>query len=64
MRSFIRELVRVAEMFFPMAVFCFALSSQLMRDVSPKPISPKESNEQVAAKTKELACLFFEQMTR
>jgi hypothetical protein len=74
MRSFISELVRVAKVFIPVAVFCLILSSQLMREVSPKPGVSNEKQEVAAENTKDMVCLskkqepdlylFFEQMTR
>lgn len=70
MRSFIRELVRVAEVFFLMIVFCLALYSQLMRGETKKPVVPTETKKMAAAKTmgsiskQQEHYLFFEQFTR
>jgi len=72
MKSFIRELVRVAEFFFPMLIFCLVLYSQLMRGEYEKPVVPKETTTIAAAKPIENLSkqqeqplyMFFEQLIR
>jgi hypothetical protein len=72
MRSIIRELVLATGVFFPMVVFCFALSSQFLKRPSKKPSEPVEIKEEFGNATAfahvpkgdTVSFLFFEQLTR
>ncbi|HEX7844852.1 MAG TPA: hypothetical protein VF476_03565 [Chitinophagaceae bacterium] len=74
MKSFTRGLAGVVEVFFPVVVFCLALSLQLFRNDHKKSFSIRENKELIDEKTPAIAhvCkhkepstyLLFEQLTR
>ncbi len=73
MRSFIRGLVEVMGVFFPMVVFLLAITSQLFRNTNKKPFKRNADKEIISEKSGELALhkqadsstyLLFEKLTR
>ena len=72
MRSFFRDVVLAAGVFFPMVVFCLAISSQFLKSPSKKPSVAVENKDEFGNATAfarvpkgdTVNFLFFEQLTR